>query len=148
MLPRPISRSISYLPSLLTIMMRVPGYPDAMPESVPGVPGHRGPASTPVHDAAAKTSVTDRAAGGLRYTRRMESGSRSTRALTVTGLAVLALAAFCAGVYFAGHGRAPDTPDIPGFLWPDPVIVEDFSLDDAKGGAFDASRLDGRWTLL
>jgi protein SCO1/2 len=78
-----------------------------------------------------------------------QPGTFSPRILLLGLVAVIALVAFGAGVYLARHGTtgAPG-PEIQGFLWPEPTIVGDFSLQDANGGEFTAARLDGKWTLL
>ncbi len=64
----------------------------------------------------------------------------------VVGL--IALLACAMGAYFATRQATAEVPDIQGFLWPDPVILHDFTLLEAHGGVFDAARLDGHWTLL
>lgn len=77
------------------------------------------------------------------------SGPRSSRILVFVLVALVALIAFSAGVYLARHGDTGGPgPDIQGFLWPNPTVVGEFSLQDARGGAFDAARLRGHWTLM
>lgn len=78
-----------------------------------------------------------------------QSDSAHIRALTLIAVILVAVFAFGAGVFLARHGATRgDAPDIQGLLWPDPVVLGDFALDDAAGGTFEASRLDGRWTLM
>ncbi|MGD9602725.1 MAG: SCO family protein [Gammaproteobacteria bacterium] len=86
----------------------------------------------------------------LRYTRAMEqSPPPIPRFLLFVALALVALIAFSAGVYLARSDRTGGPgPDVPGLLWPDPVVLGDFALDDARGGRFDTRRLRDRWTLM
>jgi protein SCO1/2 len=44
--------------------------------------------------------------------------------------------------------RAPQTPSIPGLLWPDPPVLGSFSLQGADGNPLSETALKGRWTLL
>lgn len=39
-------------------------------------------------------------------------------------------------------------PEIPGFLWPQPKVLPDFTLTDQHGEPFGVDRLKGRWSFL
>ena len=74
-------------------------------------------------------------------------------ALPLRSIAVvlLALACFTAGIWLALPGAPEAEPPagrVPGLLWPNPKVLQDFSLTDEDGGAFDRNRLLGRWSLL
>ncbi|MFQ5755470.1 MAG: SCO family protein [Acidiferrobacterales bacterium] len=67
-------------------------------------------------------------------------------AFIALGLGIGALAA----VFFAlqpGSRRGP-SPDIPGLLWPEPLALTAFALEDQYGQRVDLERLKGKWTFL
>lgn len=65
------------------------------------------------------------------------------------GALLVAALAFAAGIGLSHFQRAgTDAATVDGLLWPDPPRVSRVALTDQYGQPFDASRLDGRWTLL
>jgi len=56
--------------------------------------------------------------------------------------------AFAAGIYLAVGNRNASSPNITGLLWPDPPVLEAFSLVDTQGNAFTERDLQGRWSLI
>lgn len=82
------------------------------------------------------------------YNRAVLASAPPVRAVLV---ALIAVCCFAAGIWLAlpGGGRtAAPREAIPGLLWPDPKVLQDFSLTDEDGRSFDRSRLLGRWSLL
>lgn len=71
----------------------------------------------------------------------------------ITAVTVLVLIAGLCGGWIVSSMLNPQGPatvsvEIPGFLWPDPPAVKDFTLRDHQGRTFDRERLLGRWSLL
>lgn len=62
-------------------------------------------------------------------------------------LVMLAFVALGAGMILAVI-RAPEPPQVPGLLWPDPPVVASFALESATGGPLTEAALRNRWTLL
>ncbi len=83
----------------------------------------------------------------LRYTAAMNFASpHLLRKLLILGVALLA---FGLGMYVARSADpGADTPEIQGFLWPDPPAVDPFTLQKAQGGVLTEGDLRGKWTLL
>jgi protein SCO1/2 len=62
---------------------------------------------------------------------------------------VLSIAAFAAGIYLAiVNTDSGPSPDIRGFLWPEPPTITSFELIDHEGTPFTLTRLEGKWSLL
>lgn len=68
---------------------------------------------------------------------------------SILAAALIVGVAFAAGIYFSAVSRdSGETPDIAGFLWPDPPRLAPFSLDRANGELITENDLKGRWTLI
>lgn len=73
-------------------------------------------------------------------------GATMRRWLLFIGVSVIAGAL---GLIAARALQAPaQVPQIPGFLWPEPRSVPEFSLDGGDGQPFNLARLDKHWTFL
>lgn len=73
------------------------------------------------------------------------SGAMMRRWLLFVGVGLVAGAL---GLLAARALQTPAAPEIPGFLWPQPRSVPEFSLDGGDGKPFDLARLENRWTFL
>ena len=67
----------------------------------------------------------------------------------IAGIAVVAAVAFFVGIFASGLSRqTADLPQIPGFLWPNPPLVQEFSLTTHRGDEFSRSSFLGRWSFV
>lgn len=67
----------------------------------------------------------------------------------IAGVAGIAALAFFIGIFASGMVRkAADAPEIPGFLWPNPPEVANFSLTAQDGKAFSRSDFLDKWSFV
>ena len=60
----------------------------------------------------------------------------------------IVIAAVCAGTLIALEPRAGDTPDIAGFVYPEPKRISPFELTAHNGSGFNLAALQGKWTFV
>ena len=53
-----------------------------------------------------------------------------------------------AAAFVSSKLEAARPPAVPGFLWPDPPALPEFTLTDQRGEPFGLDRLKGRWSFL
>jgi len=53
-----------------------------------------------------------------------------------------------AAAFVSSRFDAARPPEVPGFLWPDPKVLQGFALTDHRGEPFGLDRLIGRWSFL
>jgi len=67
----------------------------------------------------------------------------------IAGIAAIAAIAFFIGIFASGLSRkTADIPHIPGFLWPNPPLVKEFSLTTQHGLEFSRDSLLGQWSFM
>lgn len=69
--------------------------------------------------------------------------------LLIAGVAGVAALAFFVGIIASGMVRkASDAPQVPGFLWPNPPQVAEFSLTTQDGRAFSRRDFLNKWSFV
>lgn len=67
----------------------------------------------------------------------------------IAGVAGVAALAFFIGILTSGVVRkASDAPEIPGFLWPNPPKVAEFSLTAQDGSTFSRANFLNKWSFV
>ena len=73
---------------------------------------------------------------------------RSRHGELAIALVVGTLVGVGAAAFVSSRVEAARPPEIPGFLWPDPKVLQGFALIDHQGEPFDLDRLTSRWSFL
>jgi len=61
---------------------------------------------------------------------------------------VISLASLGLGMVASNYSNKPETATIPGLLWPNPKILQPFSMRDHEGKDFGLDQLKGHWSFL